>query len=136
MTDAVLTDNLQTLSQHLCKHYELSDADIKEILNFYDLASYKEVIRDWYNGYLFSKVSVYCPWDVVNYCDALLSDKEAEPENYWANTSGNDLVRRLLKRAAQTTRNEIEQLINGGSIVKPIRQELTYRDIDESTDNI
>lgn len=118
------------------EYFGFTDTDIEEILNFYDLASYKEVIRDWYDGYLFGKVSVYCPWDVVNYCDALLSDKEAEPENYWANTSGNDLVRRLLKKADQTTKNEIEQLINGGSIVKPIRQELTYRDIDESTDNI
>ena len=118
------------------EYFGFTDADIEEILNFYDLASYKEVLRDWYDGYLFGKVSVYCPWDVVNYCDALLSDKEAEPENYWANTSGNDLVRRLLKKADQTTRNEIEQLINGGSIVKPIRQELTYRDIDESIDNI
>lgn len=114
------------------EYFGFTDADIEEILNFYDLASYKEVLRDWYDGYLFGKVSVYCPWDVVNYCDALLSDKEAEPENYWANTSGNDLVRRLLKKADQTTKNEIEQLINGESIVKPIRQELTYRDIDES----
>ena len=106
------------------------------LLSFYDLTAYKPVIRDWYNGYLFGKVHVYCPWDVINYCDVLMWDRDAEPENYWANTSGNDIIRRLLKRADQTTRDEIEQLINGGTIVKTIRQELTYRDIEDSIDNI
>lgn len=106
------------------------------LLSFYDLTAYKPVIRDWYNGYLFGKVHVYCPWDVINYCDVLMWDRDAESENYWANTSGNDIIRRLLKRADQTTRDEIEQLINGGTIVKTIRQELTYRDIEDSIDNI
>ena len=61
---------------------------------------------------------------------------EAEPQNYWANTSGNDLIRRLLKKANQTTRDEIERLINDETITKTIRQELTYRDVEDSTDNI
>lgn len=111
-------------------------ADVEEILSFYGLSSYQDVIRDWYDGYRFGNVNVYCPWDVMNYCDELLANQDAEPENYWANTSGNDLVRRLLKRADQTTRNEIEQLINGGTIIKTIRQELTYRDVEESVTNI
>lgn len=81
-------------------------------------------------------MDVYCPWDVINYCDALLADPESEPENYWANTSGNEIIRRLLKKADQTTRDEIEQLISDGIIVKVIRQELTYRDVEESIDNI
>ena len=111
-------------------------ADVEEILSFYGLSSYQDVIRDWYDGYRFGNVNVYCPWDVMNYCDELLANQDAEPENYWANTSGNDLVRRLLKRADQTTRNEIEQLINGGTIIKTTGQELTYRDVEESVDNI
>ena len=111
-------------------------ADVEEILSFYGLSSYQDVIRDWYDGYRFGNVNVYCPWDVMNYCDELLANQDAEPENYWTNTSGNDLVRRLLKRADQTTRNEIEQLINGGTIIKTIRQELTYRDVEESVTNI
>lgn len=68
--------------------------------------------------------------------DDLLADSGAEPENYWANTSGNDLIRRLLKKAKQSTRNDVEQLINGGTIIKPIRQELTYREVEDSIDNI
>lgn len=110
--------------------------EVDEMLAFYDLPSYKQVIRDWYDGYCFGDVDVYCPWDVINYCDVLLADPDAEPENYWANTSGNDLIRRLLKKANQTTRDEVEQLIDGETITKTIRQELTYRDIEDSLDNI
>ncbi len=116
--------------------FGFTNADVDELLNFYGLSAYKGVIRDWYDGYHFGDTEVYSPWDVINYCDELLADPEAEPENYWANTSGNDLIRRLLKTANQTARNEIEQLLNGGAITKTIRQELTYRDVEDSIDNI
>ena len=116
--------------------FGFTDTDVDEVLKCYGLSSYKNVIRDWYDGYRFGNVDVYCPWDVLNYCDELLINPEAEPENYWANTSGNDLVRRLLKKADQTTRDEIEELINGSNIVKEIRQELTYRDVEDSIENI
>ena len=118
------------------EYFGFTDADVDEILRFYGLTSYKNVIQEWYDGYRFGKVDVYCPWDVINYCDFLLADPEAEPENYWANTSGNDLVRRLLGRSDQTTRNEIEQLIGGGTITKTLRQELTCRDVGDSIDNV
>ena len=116
--------------------FGFTDTDVVELLNFYDLSSYKDVIRDWYDGYRFGDTEVYCPWDVINYCDELRADPGAEPENYWANTSGNDLIRRLLKKADQTTRDEIERLINGETITKTIKQELTYRDVEDSIDNI
>ncbi len=118
------------------EYFGFTDADVDGLLDFYGLSGYRNLIRDWYDGYIFGKVRVYCPWDVINYCDVLLDDPEAEPENYWANTSGNDLIRRLLKKADQTTRDEIEQLINGGSIITAVRQELTYREVDESIENI
>lgn len=116
--------------------FGFTDADVDELLKFYVLSSYKDVFRDWYDGYRFGDAKVYSPWDVINYCDELLADPGAEPGNYWANTSGNDLIRRLLKKANQTTRHEVEQLINGGAITKTIRQELTYRDVEDSVDNI
>lgn len=118
------------------EYFGFTDADVSDLLDFYDLSSYKDIMKDWYDGYLFGKINLYCPWDVINYCDTLLSDEDAEPENYWANTSGNDIVRRLLKKADQTTKNEVEQLLNNKYIVKSVRQELTYRDIDSSVDNI
>lgn len=118
------------------EYFGFTDADVDEMLAFYGLTSHKQVMQDWYDGYQFGKVSVYCPWDVINYCDLLRADPEAEPENYWANTSGNGIIRRLLQKADQTTRDEVEQLINGGTVVKTVRQELTYRDIEDSIDNI
>ena len=118
------------------EYFGFTDEDVDEMLAFYGLTSHKQVMQDWYDGYTFGKVSVYCPWDVINYCDLLRADPEAEPENYWGNTSGNGIIRRLLKKADQTTRDEVEQLINGETIVKTVRQELTCRDIEDSIDNI
>ncbi len=118
------------------EYFGFTNADVDELLEFYGLSAYKDTMKDWYDGYRFGDTDVYCPWDVINYCDELLADPGAEPENYWANTSGNDLIRRLLKKANQSTKNDIEQLINGGTIIKPIRQELTYREVEESIDNI
>lgn len=118
------------------EYFGFTDLDVDELLEFYGLSAYKDIIRDWYDGYRFGDTDVYCPWDVINYCDEMLADSGAEPENYWANTSGNDLIRRLLKKASQSTREDVEQLINGGSIIKAIRQELTYQEVEESIDNI
>ena len=118
------------------EYFGFTNADVDELLEFYGLSAYKDTIKDWYDGYRFGDRDVYCPWDVINYCDELLADPGAEPENYWANTSGNDLIRRLLKKANQSTRNDVEQLINGGTIIKSIRQELTCREVEDSIDNI
>ena len=129
--------NVMTISDpYFCDGFGFTEDEVMELLNDYGLDDFHDTIRDWYDGYQFGDTSVYCPWDVIKYAQILLKDKEAEPENYWANTSGNDLIRRLLKKANQSTRNEVEQLINGGTIIKPIRQELTYREVEDSIDNI
>ena len=118
------------------EYFGFTNADVDELLAFYGLPSYKDVIRDWYDGYHFGDTQVYCPWDVINYCDELLAAPSTPPKNYWANTSGNDLIRRLLKKANLTTKNEVEELLNGGQITKRIKQELTYREIDDSFENV
>ena len=114
------------------EYFGFIDAEVDELLEFYSLSSYKDVFRDWYDGYHFGDTNVYCPWDVINYCDELLAAPSAPPKNYWANTSGNDLIRRMLKNANLTTKNEVEELLNGRQITKRIKQELTYREIDDS----
>ena len=116
--------------------FGFTNSDVDELLEFYGLSSYKNMIRDWYDGYRFGDTEVYCPWYVINYCDELLANPSAPPQNYWANTSGNDLIRRLLKRADLSTKNELEQLLNGGQVIKRIKQELTYREIDDSVENV
>ena len=129
--------NVMTISDpYFCDSFGFTEDEVTEILNDYGLGDYLDTVREWYDGYQFGDTLVYCPWDVIKYVQILLRDKTAEPENYWANTSGNDLIRRLLKKASQTTRNDIERLINGETITKSIRQELTYREVEDSIDNI
>ncbi len=129
--------NVMTVSDpYYCDSFGFTETEVQELLNYYGLERFQDTIRDWYDGYQFGNTSVYCPWDVIKYIQILLRNQDAEPENYWANTSGNDLVHRLLQKADQTTRDEIETLINGGYIVKSVREELTYRDVDESIGNI
>ena len=118
------------------EYFGFTDAKVEGLLETYGLEAHKEDIRDWYNGYHFGGTSVYCPWDVINYCDELLADPQIPPRNYWSDSSGNDLVKRFIYMADQTTKEEIEQLINGETVVKPIKQELTYKELDESIDNL
>lgn len=116
--------------------FGFTDEDVEELLKFYGLSSYKNLIRDWYDGYCFGNVDVYCPWDVINYCDELLANPKLRPKNYWANTSGNNMVRRFIGKADQNTKNEIERLLKGESISKKIKEELTYQELDDSIDNL
>ena len=116
--------------------FGFTDADVEELLEYYGTSAYKEAVRSWYDGYRFGDTDVYCPWDVINYCDELLVDPSALPKNYWANTSGNDLIRRLLWQANLSVKDEVEELLGGGQVTKRVKQELTYRDIDESDENL
>lgn len=118
------------------EYFGFTDADVDKMLEFYGLDSFKDAIRDWYDGYLFGKASVYCPWDVINYCDELLADRETAPRNYWANTSGNGMVQRFIGKADKSTKDEIERLLCGEAIIKPIKEELTYKELDSSIDNL
>ena len=118
------------------EYFGFTNADVDELLEFYGLSAYKDTIKGWYDGYRFGDTDVYCPWDVINYCDELLAAPNTSPKNYWANTSGNDLIRRMLKNASLTTKNEVEELLNGGQITKRIKQELTYREVDDSIENV
>lgn len=116
--------------------FGFTDADVEELLEYYGTSAYKEAVRSWYDGYRFGDTDVYCPWDVINYCDELLADPSALPKNYWANTSGNDLIRRLLRQSNQSVKGEMEELLGGGQVTKQVKQELTYREIDESNENL
>jgi hypothetical protein len=132
-------NNLKTLSitnVRYDEYFGFTDDEVKELLEYYGHQEHYDEIKAWYNGYKFGNTAVYCPWDVINHCDNLCADSDAIPENYWANTSGNGLVRRLLDQATSQTKKDIEQLIAGESVVKEINLELTYSELDESIDNI
>lgn len=118
------------------EYFGFTDREVKELLDYYNLSEHLPSIREWYDGYQFGKVSVYCPWDVINHCDNLCADPDAPPEDYWSNTSSNSIVRRFIDKADKKTKNEIEQLIAGKTIIKEIRQDLTYNELDTTIDNL
>nr|WP_297705270.1 AAA family ATPase [uncultured Butyrivibrio sp.] len=116
--------------------FGFTDSDVVRLLEDYGFQDKYEVVKEWYDGYRFGKSNVYCPWDVINYVQTLRTDNEAVPELYWSNTSGNDLLNNLIAGANDQTRHEIEMLLAGESVKKSVRTELTYRDIEDSLDNI
>ena len=118
------------------EHFGFTDAEVKTLLDDYNLTAHYGETREWYDGYRFGSVDVYCPWDVINHVDRLCGEPNAEPQAYWINTSGNDLVRRFVDKADKTTQGEIERLIAGEAIEKAVRLELTYNEIDNSIDNL
>ena len=118
------------------EQFGFTDQEVLKLLSDYHLESHLTETKEWYDGYHFGDTDVYCPWDVINHVDRLLGEPDAEPQSYWINTSGNDLVKRFIDKADKTTKNEIERLIAGETIEKSIRMELTYEEIDNSIDNL
>ena len=118
------------------EHFGFTDAEVKALLDDYNLTAHYGETREWYDGYRFGSVDVYCPWDVINHVDRLCGEPNADPQAYWINTSGNDLVKRFVDKADKTTQGEIERLIAGEAIEKAVRLELTYNEIDNSIDNL
>lgn len=116
--------------------FGFTGSEVQQILEYYGIADYAAEAKEWYDGYRFGNTDVYCPWDIIQYCKRVSANPEAVPEDFWANSSGNDIVRRFIDKADFRTRNEIEQLIAGEAVVKEVHQELTYRDIDTTIDNL
>ena len=118
------------------EYFGFTDDEVRTILNGYGLQDHHDEAKEWYDGYRFGKQNVYCPWDVINYCYDLLADREAKPQAYWLNTSGNDMVRRLIDKANDgTSQMEIERLIESHSIYKALNDKLTHNEIDASIEN-
>ncbi len=118
------------------EYFGFTDNEVQALLAYYDFMDKYTMIKEWYNGYHFGDLDIYCPWDVVSYCHALRMDSSIRPQNYWVNTSSNNIIRKFIDKADSTTKGEMEQLINGKSIKKKIHQELTYRDLDSKISNL
>lgn len=117
--------------------FGFTDKEVLEMLEYYGLSDHYGEIKEWYDGYQFGNVEVYCPWDVINYCDTLLTDPDAQPKNYWVNTSSNEAVRRFIQESDNmTVQREIERLVAGETIIKEIHQDLTYKDMYASIENL
>lgn len=118
------------------EQFGFTDKEVRKLLSDYGMDSHFDEIKEWYDGYHFGRADVYCPWDVINHVDHLRDDSDAKPQTYWINSSGNNLVRRLINRADSSTKDEIERLIAGEAVEKVIRLDLTYDEIENSVDNI
>ena len=120
------------------EYFGFTDQEVRKLLEYYHLSDKYQQVKEWYDGYQFGNVEVYCPWDVMNYCVTLLADPNAEPQNYWINTSSNEAVRRFIRESdnSGTIRREIEGLVAGECIIKELHQELTYEDMYQTVDNI
>ena len=117
--------------------FGFTDEEVRAMLSAYGLENHYEETREWYDGYRFGGQDVYCPWDVINYCDDLRSDPQTEPKAYWLNTSGNAMVRALVDKSADgMTQMEIERLIEGETITKTLNEQLTHNEIRSSVGNI
>ena len=119
--------------------FGFTDAEVKELLRYYGQEKYYETVKEWYDGYRFGNVDVYCPWDVINFCSDHLADPGLEPKNYLANTSGNSVISHFIDsvgKPQKLTRMELEQLVNGGIVQKEINSELTYKELYSSIDNL
>lgn len=119
--------------------FGFTDAEVRELLRYYGQEKYYETVKEWYDGYRFGNVDVYCPWDVINFCSDHLADPGLEPKNYWANTSGNSVIGHFIDsvgKPQKLTRIELEQLVNGGIVQKEINSELTYKELYSSIDNL
>ena len=128
---------LSVTSVRFDEYFGFTDDEVQEMLTYYGLSEKYQTVKDWYDGYRFGSVEVYCPWDVINYCDDLLDNPEAEPKNYWSNTSSNDVVRHFIGTLdAGGTKREMEALIAGESVTKEIHEELTYNNLYDSMENI
>ncbi|MDO4293192.1 MAG: AAA family ATPase [Eubacteriales bacterium] len=121
------------------EYFGFTDAEVRQLLCSYGLEEHYGTIKEWYDGYRFGQMDVYCPWDVICYCADHLEQKQLAPLNYWLNTSGNDVIRHFIDRVGQQqelTRTELERLVNGQTVQKAVKQELTYKELYDSAENI
>ena len=133
-------NNLKVLTiadERFDEYFGFTDTEVKELLEYYGVSDHYETVKRWYDGYQFGNTEVYCPWDVLNHCDRIRDSRDAQPENYWINTSSNDAVKRFIQESANAaTKRDIERLVAGETIIKEIHQELTYPEIYQTVDNI
>ncbi|MFT8352126.1 AAA family ATPase [Clostridium saccharoperbutylacetonicum] len=127
---------ISILNKSYSEYFGFTREDLSVILNDYNLLEKEELIKKWYNGYIFGDNEVYNPWSVIKFVKDLVADRNAFPTSYWANTSSNSIVRSLIEKADMATKKEIELLIEGKTIEKPVHEDITYDEIYDTMDNL
>jgi hypothetical protein len=129
-------DVISILSDRYDEYFGFTQSEVDAMLEHYGLASKSQTLRDWYDGYLFGRAEVYNPWSSIKVVADWVENINRLAEPYWANTSGNDIVRKLVDMADHETREELETLMAGQTISKPIHEDITYDEIYKTQDNL
>lgn len=129
-------DVISIMNRNYAEYFGFTPKEVENMLCDYGIESKNEEIKQWYDGYCFGDTEVYNPWSVINYVKSVLTDKGAYPKPYWANTSSNSIVRELVERADSSVKQEMEELIAGGNIEKPVHEDITYDEVYKTEDNL
>jgi hypothetical protein len=124
------------IDKHFGEYYGFTQDEFDELLRYYQRESRRDDLRRWYNGYLIGDQKVYNPWSAVNSLHDIIEDEGSPLRPYWANTSSNDIVRTLAEKSGAQGRAELEALLAGGTLIKPIREDITYADLTRPGDNL
>ncbi len=127
---------VSTLDDSYAEYFGFTQDETDSFLGLYGIAQRKEEVKRWYDGYLFGNTEVYNPWSVINYVYDIVHKNTEYPKPYWSNTSSNSIVRELIENADGITRNELEELVDGNTIEKPVHEDITYEDVHKSQDNL
>jgi len=120
----------------LNEYFGFTQAEVNQILLDYELSSHEDEIREWYDGYCFGRLDVYCPWDVMNHINNLILDSSSKPKNFWENTSDNSVIRSFIDRTDFDANDKFEILMSGGYIKEKIAENLTYDMLKSSQENL
>lgn len=127
---------MSILSNDYAEYFGFVQSEVDEMLIHYGLEDRIGEAKHWYDGYRFGQTEVYNPWSMINYVDGIVNAKIPYPRPFWAHTSSNSIVKEVIERADGFTKDEIEKLVNGGTITKTIHEDVTYADIYKTQDNL
>ena len=123
-------------SSHLNEYFGFTQEDVDQILEDANCQEHAADIKNWYDGYHFGDLDVYCPWDVMNYLRDLQRNPKAKPASYWKNTSDNSIIRSFIDYAGRSISRKLETLLSGGYIIQKIEENLTYDYLHSSEENL
>lgn len=127
---------ISILNDNYGEYFGFTQKEVDELLTYYQLTQVSGILKEWYDGYLFGGMEVYNPWSIINYTKALLANPQAYPIPYWSNTSSSNIVKNLIEQADVRDRDDIEELMAGRTIEKPLKEDITYEDITASSNNL
>ena len=124
------------LSNNYAEYFGFTGEEVEQMLKNYGLEEKLPEVKQWYDGYLFGETEVYNPWSIINYVKTAISESQPFPKPYWSNTSSNSIIRELVEEADSDTKEEIQMLIDGKTIEKPVHEDITYGETHKSQDNL